>query len=116
MADEDMPRRGGGPSCAEILDKGIGYIWQERQGNKPARFGLAKSDGPLTPVEVIQTEPADVGGSYSIACGKQKDGIIPQAKGARAVHAVEYLIEFGLCENIGKPRVAKMLRPSHGEG
>jgi len=74
-----------------------------------------KNEGPLPPVDIIQTEPEDIGGPYPIARVEQEYGIISHPQGARAVYATENLVEFGFCENIRESCVAKMLCPSHRE-
>ena len=60
-------------------------------------------------MNIIQTKPEDVGGAHSITCGQQEYDEISFSPAVLAIHTTEDLVNLGACQNVGKPRMAKML-------
>jgi hypothetical protein len=100
VPDEDVATRGLGPAIAEVRDEGVGHLRQEGQDQQPSGLGLGEGDLLVAPVDVIETELANVTGSHAEPRRQQQDRVVPLAQRRAPIDRLEQCGDLGVGQEV----------------
>ena len=89
MPHEDVAKLGLRPALAKVVDESVLHLRQQGQGQQPTGLGLREGDLAATPVDVIETELANIAGAHAVACRQQQDRVVTLAQRGASVDRLE---------------------------